>query len=149
LAAHYSSERSGSRGGLDGKIDTFRMASIDEIQFERDYFWAIAFPSDWELSQREVFCRLEIAESEISKLKNPSSCDWMNPAQIEEYSRGKYPAKLVRTKIQQAIDRPEDSPLQVGEHYTLDTNDRGRAILVNYPEFDRLMIAVMRQSVFF
>jgi hypothetical protein len=101
-----------------------------------------------ELQMLTVHQRLEQAESEIKLLKNPPDRIWMFPADIEKYSGGKYRAKFVREKIQQAIDYPADSPLKLGEHYTFDLNDRGRAILVNYPEFDQLMIVGMRSLAF-
>jgi hypothetical protein len=88
--------------------------------------------------------RLERAESEIKLLKNPPDRVWMSAADVEKYSEGKYRAKMVREKIQHAIDFPADSPLKFGDHFTLDLNDRGRAILVNFPEFDRLMILQMQ-----
>lgn len=101
-----------------------------------------------ELQLLEVQQRLEQAESEIKLLKHPPDRMWMSPADIEKYSGGKYRAKMVREKIQQAIDYPADAPFRVGEHYTIDLNDRGRAILVNFPEFDRLMISQMRSLAF-
>jgi hypothetical protein len=97
--------------------------------------------SELELELRTLDRRLEQAESEIKLLQNPPDRVWLSPADIEKYSRGKYRAKIVREKIQQAIDYPADSPFKLGQHYTLDLNERGRAILVNFPEFDRLMIS--------
>lgn len=101
-----------------------------------------------ELQLLEVQQRLEQAESEIKLLKHPPDRMWMSPADIEKYSGGKYRAKMIREKIQQAINYPADTPFKVGEHYTIDLNDRGRAILVNFPEFDRLMISQMRSLAF-
>jgi hypothetical protein len=101
-----------------------------------------------ELQLAEALDRIALIESEIERLKHPPQFEWMSPAQIEDYSKGKYPARLVREKIQMAIDRPEDSPLRLGEHYTIDSDDRGRVIRVNYPQFDRLMIQAMRANVF-
>jgi hypothetical protein len=92
--------------------------------------------------------RLNQTESEVNMLKNPPDRVWMSAADIEKFSSGKYRAKIVREKIQQAIDYPADSPLKLGDHYTFDLNDRGRAILINYPEFDRLMIDQMRSLAF-
>ena len=101
-----------------------------------------------ELQLLEYQQRLEQAESEIKLLKHPPDRIWMSPADVEKYSGGKYRAKMVREKIQQAIDYPADTPFHVGAHYTIDLNDRGRSILVNFPEFDRLMIAQMRSIAF-
>lgn len=101
-----------------------------------------------ELQLLEVQQRVEQAESDIKLLKHPPERVWMSPADIEKYSGGKYRAKMVREKIQQAIDYPADTPFQIGAHYTIDLNDRGRAILVNFPEFDRLMIDQMRSIAF-
>jgi hypothetical protein len=101
-----------------------------------------------ELQLLAVQQRVEQAESEIKLLKYPPDRLWMSPADVEKYSGGKYRAKMVREKIQQAIDYPADTPFKVGEHYTIDLNDRGRAILVNFPEFDRLMIAQMKSLAF-
>jgi hypothetical protein len=92
--------------------------------------------------------RLNQAESEVNMLKNPPDRVWMSASDIEKFSSGKYRAKIVRAKIQDAIDRPADSPFRLGDHYTIDINDRGRAILVNFPEFDRLMIDQMRSLAF-
>jgi hypothetical protein len=90
-----------------------------------------------ELELLAVNQRLEQAESEIKLLKNPPDRVWLSPADIDKYSGGKYRAKMVRGKIQEAIDCPADSPLKLGTHYTFDLNERGRAILINYPEFAR------------
>lgn len=97
------------------------------------------------LAFEERLCR---TESEINILKNPPERVWMSAVDIEKYSEGKYRAKLVREKIGQAIDYPADTPLKLGTHYTLDLNDRGRAILVNYLLFDLVMIDQMRTIAF-
>jgi hypothetical protein len=101
-----------------------------------------------ELQLLTVSQRLEQAESQIKLLKNPPDRMWLSAADIEKYSSGKYRAKMVREKIQQAINFPADSPFKLGDHYTIDLNERGRAILVNYPEFDRLMLDQMRLLAF-
>jgi hypothetical protein len=92
--------------------------------------------------------RLCRTESEINFLKNPPDRVWMSAADVDKHSGGKYRAKIVREKIQQAIDFPADSPFKLGDHYTIDLNERGRAILVNYPEFDRLMVIHMQAVAF-
>lgn len=101
-----------------------------------------------ELELLAVNQRLEHAESEIKLLKNPLDRAWMSASDIEKYSCGKYRAKMVRETIQQAIDYPADTPFKLGEHYTIDINARGRAILVNFPEFDRVMLDQMRAIAF-
>jgi hypothetical protein len=101
-----------------------------------------------ELQLLTVHQRLEQAESQIKLLQNPPDRVWLSPADIEKYSGGKYRAKIIREKIKQALDYPADTPFKVGDHYTIDLNDRGRAILVNYPEFDRLMIVQMHAIAF-
>lgn len=101
-----------------------------------------------ELQLAEAFHRLELVELQVERLKNPLELEWMSPAEIERYSKGKYRASRVRETIQQAIDHPADSPLKLGEHYTIERNEKGRSILINYPEFDRLMTIAMRESVF-
>jgi hypothetical protein len=88
--------------------------------------------------------RLELAEAEIDRLKNPDRQQWISPSEIQRQSLGKYVANQVRREIQKAIDTPADSPLRIGEHFTIDTHEHRRTILVNYPEFDRLMVAEMK-----
>lgn len=101
-----------------------------------------------ELQLIETMTRLEQVESDLDRIKNPLPIEWMNPAQVEEWSKGKYPASLVRKKVILAIECPADSPLKLGVHYVAGKNDRGWDIRVNYPLFDRMMVEEMRSNAF-
>lgn len=101
-----------------------------------------------ELQLDAVLERLELAEMEIDRLKNPLDRSWLSPMEIEHFSKGKYPARTVKDIIQKSIDRPADYPFKLGIHYTVNTGEIRKSFLVNYPEFDRLMIARMRSIAF-
>jgi hypothetical protein len=68
----------------------------------------------------------------------------MTPAQVEDYSKGKYRATSVKRAIDVARKRPEDSPLQLNVHYTIDIGDGRNAYRINYREFDRAMVEMAR-----
>lgn len=91
--------------------------------------------------------RLRRVEAEIEKIKNPPLTKWLSPAEIQRRSDGKYSASQVRRQIQTAIDYPADSPLRIGVHFTLEHHDRRRTVLIDYPEYDRLMVAQMKAVV--
>jgi hypothetical protein len=95
----------------------------------------------------ELTERLILAEAEIQRLKNPFPNKWLSPAEIQKYSQGKFVASYVRRQIEIAIDRPADSPLRIGEHFTVDVHQHRRTILIDYPEFDRLMTLEMKSIV--
>jgi hypothetical protein len=97
-----------------------------------------------ELQLLEVQQRLEQAESEIKLLKHPPDRMWMTPQEIEEYTQGKYTATQIVRICKQVIERPGDLPFKIGEHITFDDNERGRFFRINYPEFDRVKIGMMR-----
>lgn len=99
-----------------------------------------------ELQVQELLCRLEAAESKIEMLLNPPSRIWMTPQEIEEYTNGKYKSSQIIRICKQAIEKPADLPFKLGDHLVYDDTDRGRFFRVNYPEFDRITIELMRNS---
>lgn len=101
-----------------------------------------------ELQLEAISRRLECAESEIEQLKNPPDRLWLSPVEVETQSGGKYPSRLVKDIIQRSIDRPADYPFKLGTHYTVNKGEKRRTILINYLEFDRLMIVRMRELAF-
>lgn len=101
-----------------------------------------------ELQLADALDRLATLEAEIEIIKNPPPRLWMNPSQVEEYSKGKYLAKKVIEKVRLAIAEPENMPLKLGDDYTIDTDGRGESIRVNYRSFDRSMVMIMRESAF-
>jgi hypothetical protein len=88
--------------------------------------------------------RLDAAEAEIQRLKNISTRRWLSPAEVQKQSQGKYLAHQVRRQIQMAIDTPGDSPLRIGEHFTIEAHEHRRTMLVNYPEYDKAMVLEMK-----